>query len=38
MFDQLPLCACVNGDYLTVHGGISERFKSFAEINEIRRS
>ena len=33
MFDQLPLAACVNGDYIAVHGGVSERFKSFDELN-----
>ena len=37
MFDQLPLAACVNGDYLAVHGGVSERFKSFEDLNAIER-
>ena len=37
MFDQLPLCACVNGDYLTLHGGVSERFKNLDQINQIQR-
>ena len=27
-FDQLPLAATVNGEYLAVHGGISERLTS----------
>jgi len=34
----LPLAACVNGDYLAVHGGISERFTSFKHLNEIDRA
>ena len=38
MFDQLPLAACVNGDYIAVHGGVSERFKSFDELNKVDRA
>ena len=38
MFDQLPLAACVNGDYLAVHGGISDRFQSFDQLNTITRA
>ena len=38
MFDQLPLAATVNGDYLALHGGVSERLKSLAMINEIDRT
>lgn len=37
MFDQLPVSAVVNGQYLALHGGISERFKSLESINEIKR-
>ena len=37
MFDQLPISAVVNGQFLALHGGISEHFKSFKELNEIKR-
>ena len=38
MFDLLPLAACVNGDYLALHGGISERFTSLDELVKIERA
>ena len=37
MFDQLPLSAAVNGQYLALHGGISDKFQSFKQLNEINR-
>ena len=36
-FDVLPVAAIVNGQYLTVHGGISHRLKSLDMINKINR-
>ena len=37
LFDNLPVAACVNGQYLAVHGGISEKLESFDHINSIER-
>lgn len=37
MFDYLPISAVINGQYLALHGGISEKFRSFEELNQIRR-
>ena len=37
MFDYLPISACVNGQYLALHGGISDKFKSFDDLNQIVR-
>lgn len=36
-FQQLPLAAIVNGQYLALHGGVSSRLKTFEQINEIER-
>ena len=36
-FDRLPVAAQVNGQYLAVHGGISERLTSLSDINMIDR-
>ena len=33
MFDYLPIAACVNGQYLALHGGISEKLTSFEDLN-----
>ena len=37
-FQQLPLAAMVNGEYIALHGGISSRLQSFGQINEIERN
>ena len=37
LFDNLPVAACVNGQYLAVHGGISEKLESFDHINNFER-
>ena len=36
-FDQLPIAAHVNGQYLAVHGGISSFVTSLSAINEVDR-
>ena len=36
-FDALPVAAMVNGIYMAMHGGISERLTSAQAINEIDR-
>ena len=36
-FDQLPISAVVNGQYLAMHGGISRRLTSLDAINQIDR-
>ena len=36
-FDMLPISAIVNGQYLCMHGGISEYLKSIEDINKIDR-
>ena len=36
-FDMLPISAVVNGQYLCMHGGISEALKSIEDINKIDR-
>ena len=36
-FDLLPISALVNGQYLCMHGGISEQLTSLEAINEIDR-
>ena len=36
-FDRLPLAALVNGLYLCMHGGISERIRTVDDINLIDR-
>ena len=38
MFDWLPISAVINGEYLALHGGISNRFKSFADVEAIQRN
>ena len=37
VFDFLPLAALVNGRYLAMHGGISQRLTSIEAINNIER-
>ena len=37
MFDYLPIAACVNGQYLALHGGISDKLTSFESLNTIVR-
>ena len=37
VFDNLPIAAIVNGRYLTMHGGITERMTSLDDINRIPR-
>ena len=37
MFDLLPVAAVVNGQYLCMHGGISDELKSLNGINSIDR-
>ena len=37
VFDLLPIAAVVNGQYLCMHGGISEEVKSLSSINSIDR-
>ena len=36
-FDMLPIASIVNGLYLTMHGGISKRVTSIADIQKIQR-
>ena len=36
-FDNLPVASIVNGLYLTMHGGISQRLTSISAINQINR-
>ena len=38
MFDWLPISAVINGEYLALHGGISNRFRSFADVEAIQRN
>ena len=38
MFDWLPISAVINGEYLALHGGISKRFQSFADVEAIERN
>ena len=37
LFDQFPLAAVVNGQYICMHGGISERLTSLEAINQVDR-
>ena len=37
-FQQLPLAAIVNGQYLALHGGVSARLESIEQINTIDRN
>ena len=37
VFDLLPVAAIVNGQYLCMHGGISDELKSTEGINSIDR-
>lgn len=37
VFDLLPVAACVNGEYLCMHGGMSVELTSLARINKINR-
>ena len=37
LFDCLPVSCVVNGLYLCMHGGISQRLTSLASINKIDR-
>ena len=37
IFDLLPISALVNGQYLCMHGGISERLTSIEDIQNIDR-
>ena len=37
-FQQLPLAAIVNGEYIALHGGVSSRLESFEQINELERA
>jgi len=36
-FDCLPVASVVNGLYLTMHGGISQRVTNLEVINQIER-
>ena len=36
-FDCLPVSAVVNGQYIAMHGGISEKLTSLSDINKIDR-
>ena len=36
-FDNMPISADVNGDYLCMHGGISPELKTTEDINKIDR-
>ena len=37
-FDVLPIAAVVNGLYLSMHGGISEKLTSLEVINQVSRN
>ena len=37
VFDNIPLAAVVNGQYLCLHGGISEKVTSVNVINHVDR-
>ena len=37
VFDNLPIAAIVNGRYVTMHGGITQRMNSLDDINRIPR-
>lgn len=37
-FDVLPIAAVVNGLYLSMHGGISEKLTSLEAINQVSRN
>lgn len=36
-FDNIPIAAVVNGQYLSMHGGISEKVTSVNAINSVNR-
>ena len=36
-FYELPLACIVNGEYLVLHGGISQKFEYLEQINDLER-
>merc|ERR1712084_29176 len=37
LFDNIPIAATVNGQYLSMHGGISEKVTSVENISKVDR-
>lgn len=37
IFDALPIAADVNGDYLCMHGGISQELEKTSDIDKVDR-
>ena len=35
MFDQLPIAAVVNNNFLCIHGGISKEMETLEDINKV---